>query len=300
MTYRYSYHSLTIELPFPCPFLPRVGVDSPPDVTVVHGPVASELDNVVIGDDSWVAGYCWQAAPGRYLLKGGGKSGRFLVENGRRITLQRNRDAVEKRLLFHLLHPVTAALFCQRGLLSLHASTANTPAGTIALCGRSQAGKSTTLAALLRKGCTMVSDDITIVRRADDGIEAVTGSTVMHLWDDAALNIGLDLSGCDRHPTRRGKAALIAPATPSHRVMPLRKIFILEPGSGETVGVSRVTGTNKLDALLECVYGPLFQEEHPGLFPLLSATAEQAEIFRIRRPGDRWSLDEVVSVILDG
>jgi hypothetical protein len=300
MTYRYSYHGLTIELPFPCPFLPRIGDDGAPDVTVVHGPVAGKLDNAVITDDSRAAGYCWQAAPGRYLLKGGLKSGRFLVEGGRRITLQRNRDAVEKRILFHLLHPVTAALFCQRGLLSLHASSADTPAGTIALCGRSQAGKSTTLAALLSKGCTMVSDDITIVRHGQDHVEAAAGSTVMHLWDDAAHRVGLDLSGCDRHPTRRGKAALVAPTGPSAGGMPLRTIYILEPGTGETVDVSRVIGTNKLDALLECVYGPLFQEEHPGLFPLLSATAEQVAIVRIRRPGDRWSLDEVVSVILDG
>jgi hypothetical protein len=97
---------------------------------------------------------------------------------------------------------------------------------------------------------------------------------------------------------RRGKAALVAPAVQAPGVMPLRKIYILEPGTGETVAVSRVTGTNKLDALLECVYGPLFQEEHSNLFPLLAATAEQAEILRIRRPDNRWSLDEVVSVVL--
>ncbi|ABQ25554.1 hypothetical protein [Geotalea uraniireducens] len=301
MTYAYSFHGLTLSLPFPCPFLPRVETVSAPDVTVVYGPVARELEHAMATDDSWAAGYCWQAAPGRYLLKGGMKSGRFLVEGGTSITLQRNENAEDKRILFHLLHPVTAALFCQRGLLALHASTAHTPAGTIALCGRSQAGKSTTLAALLqKKGCAMVSDDITIVRcAAHDRVEVVAGSSVMHLWDDAAYGIGLDISGCDRHPVRRGKAALTAPSMPSSGATLLRKLCILEPGTGKIVGVSRVTGADKLDALLECVYGPLFQEEHPGLFPLFSATAEQADIFRIRRPESRWSLDDVVSVILD-
>ncbi|MCM2357371.1 MAG: hypothetical protein NDI77_04430 [Geobacteraceae bacterium] len=301
MTYAYSFHGLTISLPFPCPYLPCAESDAAPDVTVVHGPVARELDNAVATDDSWAAGYCWQAAPGRYLLKGGMKSGRFLVEGGSRITLQRNENAEEKRILFHLLHPVTAALFCQRGLLALHASTADTPAGAIVLCGRSLAGKSTTLAALLQQGCAMIADDVTIVRpAAPGGVEVVAGSSVMHLWDDAVLGIGLNVSGGSRHPTRRGKAALTAPAASSPRATPLRKICILEPGTGESVEATRISGTDKLDALLECVYGPLFQEEHPGLFPLLAATAEQADIFRIRRPGNRWSLDEVVSAILDG
>ena len=59
----------------------------------------------------------------------------------------------------------------------LHASTADTPADAIALCGKSKAGKSTTLAALLQKGCVMISDDMTILRLAKDGrVEVVAGS----------------------------------------------------------------------------------------------------------------------------
>lgn len=300
MTHSYSFHGLTINLPFPCPFLPRIETDSAPDVTVAYGPVARELDHAMATDDGRETGYRWQAAPGRYLLKGGMKSGRFLVEGGSRITLQRNENAEDKRILFHLLHPVTAALFCQRGLLALHASTADTPAGTIALCGRSQAGKSTTLAALLQKGCAMVSDDITIVRRAaHDRVEAVAGSSMIHLWDDAARGVGLDISGCDRHPIRRGKTALAAPGEPCQGGTPLRKLCILEPGTGEHLSVSRLIGADKFNALMECIYGPLFEEEHPGLFPLFNSVAEQTEIFRIRRPASRWTVDEVIKVILD-
>ena len=71
MTYLYSFYGLIISLPFPCPFLPRIETDAVPDVTVLYGPVPRELDDAVASEDSWTTGYCWQAAPGRYLLRGG-------------------------------------------------------------------------------------------------------------------------------------------------------------------------------------------------------------------------------------
>lgn len=301
MTYSYAVYGLNFNLPFPCPFLPRIGTDSAPDVTVVYGPVPRDLAGAAASDDSWDTGFCWQAAPGRYLLRGGMRSGRFLVEGGNRVTVHRNADAEDERLLFHLLHPVTAALFRQRGFLVLHASAANTPAGAIALCGKSRSGKSTTLAAMLRNGCAMVSDDITILRlAANNRVEVVPGAARMHLWEDAAQGVGLDVSGYSRHPMRRGKAALSAPGEPCRGPAPLHKIYILEPGTGENLSLSCLKGTDKFDALLECVYGPLFREEHPGLFTLFSSAAEQADMFRIRRPASHWTVDEVVREIVDG
>jgi len=301
MTYTYTVYGLTINLPFPCPFLPCIETDATTDVTVTYGPVPRELVGAVASDDSWETGFCWQAAPGRYLLRGGMRAGRFLVEGGNRVTVHRNANAEDDRILFHLLHAVTAALFRQRGFLVLHASTANTPAGAISLCGKSRAGKSTTLAAMLQGGCMMVSDDITILRfAANNRVEVVPGAARMHLWEDAAHGVGLDVSGFNRHPMRRGKAALPAPGEPCRGPLPLHRLYILEPGTEENVSLSRLRGTDKFDALQECVYGPLFREEHPSLFTLFSSAAEQADIFRIQRPAGRWTVDEVVKVVIDG
>ncbi|MCC6545290.1 MAG: hypothetical protein IT392_12470 [Nitrospirae bacterium] len=301
VTYNYTAYGLTVSVPFICPALPTAPADAAPDVTVVYGTVPMKLAGSAASNDSWDAGFCWQAAPGRYLLRGGLSAGRFLVEDGNRVTLERNSAAEDERLLFHLLHSVTAALFRQRGFLVLHASSANTPAGTIALCGKSRAGKSTTLAAMIQNGCTMVSDDLTILRRAANGcIEVVPGTTMMHLWDDAAQGVGLDISGLSRHPMRRGKAALEAPGAPCLNAAPLHKIFILEPSTGKNIRLSRLSGTEKLDALLDCVYGPLFAEEHPGLFTIFSSAASQTDIFRVKRPESRWTVHEVVEFILNG
>src|SRR5271154_1870042 len=87
MIHAHAAFGLTFHLPFPCPILPLAAVDAVPDVTVVEGPVPRGLPAPVAQDQTW------QAEPGRYLFKAGRFAGRFLVEGGQRITLQRNSGA---------------------------------------------------------------------------------------------------------------------------------------------------------------------------------------------------------------
>jgi hypothetical protein len=301
MTYSYMLHDLNIKLPFPCPLLQEIEDIPDPDINVSYGQVSRELPGAAASDTTWKFGYCWDAAPGRYLLRGGMRSGRFLVEGGNMVTVHRNPEAEDERILFHLLHPVAAALFRHRGYLVLHSSTAGTPKGAITLCGKSMAGKSTTLAVMLQNGCTMISDDITILRLgANSRVEVVPGTALMHLWNDAAQGVGLKTSNLSRHPMRRGKAALTAPGEPCRLPVPLLKLCILEPSSEGQVSISRLEGAEKFYALLECLYGPLFKNEHPGLFTLLSAVSEQVEFLRIRRPEGIWTVDEIVEAVLNG
>ena len=98
MTYSYALYWLTVNLPIPCDFLQPAPADATPDVTVVYGKVPTTLLNPVASDETWELGYSWQAEPGRYLLQGGRRSGRFLVEGGTRVTLERSSTADEDEL----------------------------------------------------------------------------------------------------------------------------------------------------------------------------------------------------------
>jgi hypothetical protein len=51
----------------------------------------------------------------------------------------------------------------------------------------------------------------------------------------------------------------------------LRALYLLRPSGGQEVVAARVTGGGKFPPLQECLYGPMFAEEHPALFPLMSA-----------------------------
>ena len=180
MTYSYTLYWLTINLPFPCEFLPPVETDSAPDVTVAYGTVPCDTQGAPAYNDSSQFVFFRRAAQGRYLINGGGRSGRFLVEDGCRITIELNSAAEHELLLFHLFRSVTAVLFRQRGFLPLHACAADMAGSAIVLCGKSAAGKSTTLAAMLRNGSKIISDDLTMLRRNGAGTRGGCARPVIH------------------------------------------------------------------------------------------------------------------------
>jgi hypothetical protein len=154
---------------------------------------------------------------------------------------------------------------------------------------------------MLKAGHALISDDLTILRRGTDGgIEVVPGAARMHLWEDAAQGVGFRTDEASRHPLRRAKAAVTPPGEPCRVPQALRRLYILEPATDKNIRTQRLKGADKFNALLGCIYGPLLGDEHPGLFPLFSATAEKVEIFVIRRPGGRWTVDEIVKVVRDG
>ncbi len=295
MMHAHTAYGLSLRLPFPCPMLPVADADAEPDVTLAEGAVPSQLAAPVAQDRNW------QAEPRRFLWKAGRRAGRFLVENGCRITLQRGPLAEEEMIRCHFLDNVLAAALRQNGLLVLHASSVVTPKGAVAVSGESGAGKSTTLAALLRRGCPMLADDITALSRlAGGGIDVFPGLPQFCLCDDAAGGLGRDVATLPRHRTQRRKVVLEEPAALAQTPAPLHAVCLLRRYSGNDIRVQRFGGADKFAALQECVYGPLLPQEHPDLFPIFTAVAGGIEIFRIERPAHRWTADAVAEAILHG
>lgn len=295
MNYTYTAYGLTFRLPFPCSMLPLAADGSVPDVTVVEGTVPYSLAVPVSEDPTW------QMEPGRFLLRGGLQAGRFLVEEGRRITLERNPEAEDERLAVHFMASVLAVLLQQRGLLVLHANSALTPYGAVAVSGLSGAGKTSTIAGLLERGCTLLADDITVLRQqGTEPVEVIPGSPHLHLCEDAAAQFGYDIAELPRYPWRRMKASVPVPGVMAGHAAPLKTIYLLSTSSGADLQVSALSGMGKFAALRDCLYGPLIPEDQLGMFALHTTVLETVDIVRIVRPENRWSVDEVVEVILNG
>jgi hypothetical protein len=268
---------------------------SVPDVIVEEGTVSKNLSSPTMKEG------IWQIEPGRFLLRGGSKSGRFLVEDGRWIRLERNPLAENSRLAVHFMASVLPVLLQQRGLLVLHANSVMTPYGAVAISGESGAGKTTTIAGMLSKGCTLLADDITVLRLSDaNKIEVVPGPPQLHLCEDTAEMFGYDISGVPRYPWRRMKAAV-----PVHEIMelapaPLKRIYLLKTVSSGGLRISVLTGKDKFSGLQECLYGPLIPVEQSKMFELYGTVLDSVEVVCLERPQDCWSLDEVVEAILHG
>ena len=295
MIHAHTAYGLTFHLSFPCPILPPAEADAQPDVTVVEGAVPRQLTAPVAQDRTW------EAEPGRFLLRAGDHAGRFLVERGHRITLQRSASADEDALGFHFLDSVLAATLRQNGLLVLHANAVATPQGARAVSGISGAGKSTTTAALLQRGCTLLADDLTVVRPGPDGVlEVLPGVPQFSLCEDAMDRSHRPVAGLSRHRRCRHKFVVPARAEMANRPVPLRALYLLQSHPGKDVRVRRVTGAEKFSAVQDAIYGPLLPQEHPAQFPLFATLARQVAVFRLERPENLWTVDAVAEVLLRG
>ena len=264
MTYTYSIYGLIVSVPFQCVSLTPVSFSGKVDVQVVDGMVPTRLE------DASISGDYWQVAPGRVLLYAAACVGRFLVEGGTQVTLQRAPEAQEDVLAVQFLDSAMAMVLMQRGYAVLHANAAVTPTGAVAISGESGAGKTTALSALLARGCTMLTDDITALhQRADGVVEVIPGMPHLHMCADAAENLGHDLSGLPVYPWRRMKSVVPTGIHMAEAAAPLRAIYILKVHDGDELKVQKLQGAEKFSTILKCFYGPLLAEQQPQLFPLL-------------------------------
>lgn len=284
----YSIYGLTARVPFPCAGLPLAPPGATPDVTVEDGPVPDVLP------DTALTGPWWAATPARFLVQGGPQAGRFLIEDGRRVILARAPDARDEVLALRLLDAVLATVLHQRRSLVLHATAAITPAGAVVIAGASGAGKSTTLSALLARGCTMLADDITVLQRdARGGWDVLPGAPVLHLCTDAAEGLGQDIRDLSLNPWRRMKAAVPTHGRMADAPAPLRALFVMESHAEDRVVLESLLGADKFAALQQCLYGPLLTGEQAMFLPALASVAQQTDVVRLCRPAARWSVDEV-------
>jgi hypothetical protein len=124
----------------------------------------------------------------------------------------------------------TAALL--RGLEGLHAGGVEIGGGVAALLGATGTGKSSLLAALVSRGHPLVSDDVIVLGRVLGTVVAHPGPAVMTLPDEAPDVEGEELE-------RGSGERWIAPANHARGPLPVRALFVLDPG-GTATGCERM------------------------------------------------------------
>jgi hypothetical protein len=290
-------YGLNFHLPFPCPQLPFAALGTIPDVSVVEGAVPRQLGEAAIRGEQF------DAEPGRFLLRAGRRAGRFLVEDGTCITLQRSPASEDPVVAFQFLHSVMAALLHQRGNLVLHANAVLVEGGVTVLSGESGAGKSTLLAELAARGYPMLSDDVTALRLRPDGeIEVLPGPAWIHLCGDAATllstRLPTDVAGLPRHSWHRMKVAVPVPGVDGDGARPFRRWANLAVHPGDHLRVRSLSGTDKLSTLQASLTVPMPASEHAARFGLLHAVMNRVPILSVERPAGLWTMDQVVEAVL--
>jgi hypothetical protein len=263
------------------------------DIRIRLDTVPASLDGVV------AAGPNWQFAPPSFLMEIPGAV-RFLVNSGTEIVVEPvSGTPVEDVAAFISGTGLAVALY-QRGALILHASAVSRRGRAFAFCGASGAGKSTLAALLcLRGGCTMISDDVTVVDFRGAGPTPRADARELRLWEDMVelLDLGAKRRGNVR--SMLSKYHIEAPVARADTLAPLAGIYLLETlvegCDAEIAPVPLAEAAALLDSNLYRRALSLRLAARPVCFAQLARLLARVPVYRLRRPIGGQENDRVIA-----
>jgi hypothetical protein len=168
----------------------------------------------------------------------------FHIRDGRFIDVVGAPSTPTSHWLPFLLGTAWNALCLQRGLFLMHASVVLGPSGALAFCGESGSGKSSTAAALLSQGLSLVCDDLCRIDVCANPL-VYPAAQRLRLWTDAAQQFGYDPESLKKVLDGRDKYFVTPQAMMTSACVPLRAIFVLEWGEPCLVRLAGLNGLSR-------------------------------------------------------
>jgi hypothetical protein len=204
----------------------------------------------------------------------------------------------------YLLGPVLGLVLRLRGITCLHASAVAFGDFAVGFAGRAGAGKSTTAAALGRRGHAILSDDIVAVEQRDGEFVVLPAHPYLGLWPES---VEMLYGGRKTIPGfapnwDKGRLSLFDHDLQfQERALPLRAVFLLEERSSDPAAPFLETVSSR-DGLIELIgnsYGTnlLEKEMRAGEFELLGGVVEQVPQWRVYPSADRARLSALCDLI---
>lgn len=223
----------------------------------------------------------------------------FEIVDGKYIYYQPKLKFHEGKARLYMLGIAFSAIIHQRGLLPLHASALEKNGKAILICGESGAGKSTTAAALLKHGFTLLSDDISLVRINDQKMEVVAGFPHMKLWPESVELLDMDMGDMSEFAPDIVKKGLRLQHSSQHESVEIIALCYLSVKEG-VVQTSVVQGVDKVKLLIDNTFRLRFVNDtgqHQAYFNTTSKLASSVNMLSISRPANANSLIELSSIL---
>ncbi|MBW4890013.1 hypothetical protein KXQ82_09810 [Mucilaginibacter sp. HMF5004] len=212
---------------------------------------------------------------------------RYLATDGRTIIVEPVDKDVDMRLLrLHILASVIAGALLQRKMLPMHASAILHHGELAFITGDSTAGKSTTLAGLIKKGYTPFSDDVVVL---SPDLQTSASYPMIKLWEDAQEKLNHGQFSDQSFAIRKGmnKYGVFFHEqfdTGSH---PVKKIFILKKGPVNQIESRQLKNAEAFNELTKQVYRKMLihnNELKALTFQIISALSNNCIIYQVTRP----------------
>lgn len=295
---RYAAYGLRIDSEVPLPFAPSAAPDaSEPHATVRIGPTPQALVH-----PNAARGRAWHAKPGAYLVTIA-DVGCYLAVGGREITVQ-PAGGSQRELGRTLVGSPLGALLQQRGMVTLHAAAVATDAGAVLFAGRAGRGKSSLVAALVRRGYAMLSDGFTAVvwntdetASGDQQFTAFPGLPGLRLRPDVLTELNCWPQVQGRVGTKKKKYLL--PVASFHATpLGVRAVYVLTAHNQPEMAIERLTAGRAFAVLRDQTYRKRVLDglgQRLAYFRAISAMARELPVHRLQRPEGPFLLHELAA-----
>ena len=290
-SWRYVAFGLVIEADFQLQELEPYASDSVADVQIMRGAAPTILEG------GGAAAYRFEDREAWLSWR---DVGDFWIRGLNQI-IYRPRPGIEDALVsLPLLGPVMGVLLQRRGLLTLHGSAVALDAGVAVFLGDKGAGKSTTAAALVRAGKTLVSDEIVDLYC---GVPPVLYPAFpqVKLTQEASAAIALSAAAMARPHPEFEKRLLRLDAPFNHTPQRPSAAFVLE--RGVAFALHPLDGAAALTALIRFSYATRFGRDlisGPAAAEHLrqcAALSRSIAVCRLVVPNDLAALKELPNLL---
>lgn len=296
VTHRYNAFGLNIASDFPLEEL-RLGDDSvPADLTIIDRDIGIDLPSE---EDGVVMNY--SDPDGAVMAWPGVAAFRFVDLNT--IWARKYDEAPDKYFAFPLLGPVMAWYLNMRGLFVLHSSAVHFEGRTLAFLGDKLAGKSTTAAAFVRAGASLVTDDLLAIKLTKGEAPICLPAFPQLKLEDIAAET-LQVAGTTPRP-------LVMEGFPKRQhtldtmttqAVPITCLVRLERGGDRPVfepsaGAEAAGALNRFSYLPRFHDAPWSKEDHARHFANCVGLAQQSQVGTLRVPDDLGALDDAVALM---
>ena len=226
--------------------------------------------------------------------------GRYIVAGGAEIRVAPDADARPEDVRLYLTGASIGMILHQRGVYPLHAGCVAIDGTGVAFAGSSGNGKSTTVAALVQRGATFISDDICALTGADSGTPHVWCGAARLKLDDRGMAELHEASGAlESAGGNRGKYHVPVERAPLPHSVPLSRVYILGFGEGEP-RLEPLARLDAISALVDETYLLPYAVQmglSPQIFKSVAALSTSVTVCRLTRPRGFEQLDAVCEMI---
>ncbi len=293
LNYSYSTFGLNIKSEIELPELIR-GNGHSPDLLISEGKVTDNLADSVEYKGSF------QYAGNEFLFKSR-NSGKFLIRNNNQIIFEKYKDSTYDDIRVLLLSIVLGIVLHKKDKFPLHASAVEYNGKAVLFAGPCGIGKSTLAAGFMKRGCKLISDDITVIENVDNKFLAIPSFPQIKLWIDSLKALGYDSLHFSKVRPKVEKRKMVLDEMVSDRIE-LSRIYFLSTNNMFKYGIKNLNVSEKISFMESNTYRVkhLMQiGNNVKHFQTCCSLAENVPIKKIDRPRGVFELDKLIDMVMD-